>query len=136
MGDFLKKDKCVLFLLGSVGYGLIEVIWRGKTHPSMLLAGGICFSFFSGLNRKLKDTSFLIKAIIGSSFITSIELLFGFIFNILLKKQVWDYSKVPLNILGQICLPYSLLWLILSMFFIPFSEFTLKKINNKTRIVL
>jgi len=35
------------------------------------------------------------------------------IFNILLEKNVWDYSHIPLNFLGQICLPFSGAWFML-----------------------
>ena len=49
MGGFMKsgKEKIVLFSIGAMGYGLIEILWRGYTHWSMLTAGGICFMFFS-----------------------------------------------------------------------------------------
>ena len=29
------------FLIGAVGYPALEVLWRGRTHPSMALAGGL-----------------------------------------------------------------------------------------------
>ena len=29
------------FLIGAVGYPLLELAWRGHTHPSMALAGGM-----------------------------------------------------------------------------------------------
>ena len=35
-------------------------------------------------------------------------------FNIILKEHVWDYSGVPLNFLGQVCVPFSLIWFALS----------------------
>lgn len=30
--------------------------------------------------------------------------------NLKLKLAVWDYSKMPLNILGQVCPAFSMLW--------------------------
>ncbi len=50
------------------------------------------------------------KCIIGSLVITSLEFVVGCIVNIYMGLKVWDYSKLPLNILGQICLMYSMLW--------------------------
>ena len=44
-----KKAKCfsllhmmAVFVMGGLGYGAIEILWRGATHWSMLLTGGIC----------------------------------------------------------------------------------------------
>ena len=110
-----------MFPIGALGYGLIEILWRGYTHPSMLTAGGICFVFFGKIGEKLKHENPIKKAFIGSLFITFIELVFGIIFNIILKKKVWDYSKMPFNFLGQICLLYSVFWGVLSLIFIPFA---------------
>lgn len=117
-----SKINLVLFSFGAIGYGLLEILWRGYTHWSMLTAGGLCFTFFGALADNFKKVNLLIKAIIGSLFITTIELVFGVIFNILLKKNVWNYSKMPLNFLGQICALYSFFWLILSFIFIPIAK--------------
>ncbi len=117
--------------MGSLGYGLIEIIWRGVTHPSMLLAGGICFSFFGQIANKIKNKSLLFKAVIGSGFITLIELIFGFIFNILLKRNVWDYTGRLFNFKGQICLLYSFFWGILSLIFIPLAQKVNKELQKK-----
>lgn len=51
--------------------------------------------------------------------ITVIEFIIGIVFNIILKENVWDYSNMPLNIMGQICVPFSAIWFLLS--FIAFS---------------
>lgn len=123
------KSNFILFSIGAFGYGIIEILWRGFTHPSMLTAGGISFCFFAKIGKKLKNTSLLIKGIAGSVFITGIELIFGIFLNLILKKKVWDYSKMPFNFCGQICALYSFFWIILSIIFIPFANFISKKIN-------
>lgn len=115
----MKKETFLMFPIGALGYGIIEVLWRGYTHPSMPLAGGICFVFFGKIGEKLKNANPFKKAIIGSGFVTFVELIFGIIFNIILKKNVWDYSKMPFNFKGQICLLYSVFWGFLSILFIP-----------------
>ena len=66
---------------------------------------------------------YILRGLTGSLIITSVELLFGCIFNIWLKMNVWDYSRFRLNLLGQICLLYSTLWGILS---IPVSVLCIK----------
>ena len=124
------KKNSILFSIGAIGYGLIEIIWRGYTHWSMLGAGGICFMFFAFLSDKLKNTRLFVKAVLASGFITAIELIFGILFNIILKKNVWDYSKLPFNIGGQICLLYSFLWMLLSIVFIPFAGFINRKLKR------
>ena len=31
-----------IFIAGALGYCLLEILWRGYTHPSMGIAGGLC----------------------------------------------------------------------------------------------
>ena len=54
------------------------------------------------------------QCIIGSFVVTGIEFVSGCIVNLWLGWNVWDYSNMPLNLLGQICLPFSLLWVLVS----------------------
>jgi uncharacterized membrane protein len=54
------------------------------------------------------------QCLIGAAVITGLEFLTGLIVNKMCGWAVWDYSGLPLNIMGQICLPYSLLWFVLS----------------------
>ena len=86
--------------------------------------------FFGGISEKFKKTGIFIKGLIGSTFITAVEFVFGVIFNIILKKNVWDYSKMPMNIIGQICMPYSCLWVLLSLVCIPFAGKVKKQLGN------
>lgn len=124
------KAKGILFLIGAVGYGLIEIIWRGYTHISMLFAGGICFNIFSVIHKIYGKKSLLKICIIGSAAVTAVEFVFGLIFNIILGKRVWDYSKQPFNILGQVCLLYSLFWGLLSIIFVPLAGKCEKYLNR------
>ena len=127
----LKKAKCsiTLFGIGAIGYALIEILWRGRTHWSMCLAGGISFLGLAKISKKFKNRCLFIKALVGCGFITVIEYIFGIIFNVMLGRKVWDYSKMPLNIGGQVCALYSFFWLVLSFLFIPLSD----KIERKMR---
>lgn len=125
-----NTQRLMLFSIGAVGYGLLEVIWRGYTHWSMLGAGGICFMFFAKIGEKMKNAGIFMKAVIGSGFVTAIELIFGIIFNIILKKNVWDYSKMPFNFGGQICMLYSFFWALISIVCIPFASFVSKRLKT------
>lgn len=124
------SNKFILFSIGAFGYGTLEILWRGYTHWSMLGAGGICFVFFAKINEVFKKSTLIFKAFVGSTFITTVEFIFGVIFNIILKKNVWDYSRLPLNLFGQICAVYSFFWLMLSMVFVPFAGFINKRLKR------
>ena len=53
---------------------------------------------------------FLLRCLMGGIIITSVELVFGIIFNLWLEMGVWDYSHLPYNILGQVCPYFTLIW--------------------------
>jgi uncharacterized membrane protein len=98
--------------MGYFIYSLIEIIDRGYTHWTMALTGGTVLSILYAVNRH--STMTLIKScIMGSVIITAIEFVVGVAVNIIMGWNVWDYSDVPLNFMGQICLPFSAAWFIL-----------------------
>lgn len=103
----------IVALIGGCGYCLIEIIYRGRTHYSMFFAGAIVLTTFYYISKNY-ELPLWAKCLAGMIIITGIELVFGIVFNIILKEQVWDYSNVPLNFLGQICVPFSLIWFVLS----------------------
>lgn len=98
------------FGLGAAGYPLLEICWRGRTHPAMALAGGIaCWSLDRLRPLRLPRWQ---KALLGGSLITGVEAAIGFACN--RRYQIWDYRRMPGNWRGQICVPYTLLWCALS----------------------
>ena len=103
-----------LFLLGGFSYGLCELMWRGYTHYSMVILGGVCFSVIYMADKKFFSLSFGLRCFFSGLFITSMELVCGCIVNMIFKMGVWDYSLMPFNLFGQICVNFSLLWIILS----------------------
>ena len=116
------KKYALCFILGAIGYGAIETIWRGHTHWSMMIAGGLCFVLFSVVARLMRHRNVLLKAAVCAIGVTAIEFIFGLIFNLWLKMNVWDYSKMPLNLLGQICPLFSILWVGLAICFLPLAD--------------
>lgn len=104
------QQDLVLFSVGGIAYGIIEILWRHRTHWSMLITGGICFLSLFRIFIKLKNLKTIFKCIIGSGLITIVEFIVGCVVNIQLKMNVWDYSSVPFNIMGQVCPLYSILW--------------------------
>ena len=105
------KKNLALFLTGGTIYPALEIICRGRTDFSMALAGGTCLCLIDLVcNHKLQAKPLSVKCFAGSSIITAVEFGTGVIVNMVLKLNVWDYSQMPMNILGQICMPFSILW--------------------------
>ncbi len=109
------KERSAVFVIGSVAYSAIEILWRGYTHWTMSVTGGICFSILYAVNTSCPTRRLWKKCVIGSATITTIEFAVGCIVNLWLKWNVWDYSQRPLNLLGQICALYTILWYFLSI---------------------
>lgn len=106
----------ILFEIGGLIYSLIEIIYRGNTHWTMFIVGGLCFLLVGWINKFFSwDLALWKQMLIGGTIITAVEFVSGCIINILLGWNVWDYSHVPLNILGQICLPFFFVWVGLSL---------------------
>ena len=105
--DFGKKG--TLFSLGGLAYCGLELLWRGRTHYSMFLAGGTSLLLLGKLNRAEPKLPLFLRAVVGSGIITMVELSAGLIFN--RSYTVWDYRDQWGNWLGQICPLFSLLWI-------------------------
>ena len=110
-----KAEYLCVFLSGGVIYGCLELLWRGYTHWSMTIAGGTCLLVIHLLNMKLGSWNFFVRCVLFSLVITAVEFAIGVIVNIVLGLNVWDYSSVPGNILGQICPSFTFLWLAISV---------------------
>ena len=118
-----KKEKIRLqlglFAIGGAGYSLIELLWRGRTHPSMFPVGGLCFLLIGGIHKRYQRKPLLSRCALCSLAVTMVELVSGCILNRWLKLNVWDYSHKRCNLWGQVCLLYTFFWLILSAFALP-----------------
>ena len=113
-GELKKWQKYLLkFMLGGVGYGLIELIWRGRTHFSMVLTGGACLVAICAVNEKMKKRNIFLRSAVCSAAITAAEFAVGMVVNRWLCMDVWDYGGIPGNVMGQICPLYSFLWFLL-----------------------
>ena len=100
-----------LFLAGSSIYPALELLYRKKTHVSMAVAGGTSLCFINKVcNGLLKQKSLPVKCVAGSFIITGVELATGLVVNVMMKKKVWDYSDLPFNIKGQVWLPFTVIW--------------------------
>jgi uncharacterized membrane protein len=106
----------VLGILGGLLYYCIELLWDGTSHWTMALLGGVCFTICDQLNEVFTWKMPLWKQqLLGAICVTILELIFGVFLNICLKLNIWDYSNLPFNLFGQICLYFSILWFFLSL---------------------
>lgn len=99
----------VLFYLGGCAYMGLELLWRGRTHGSMFLAGGLCFLLIGHLEQVHPRLPMLPRAFAGAAIITMVELGVGLAAN--RDYTVWDYRGRPGNLWGQICPGFTLLWI-------------------------
>lgn len=105
------SESFVLWTIGGTIYYTIEVIFRGFSHWSMFVLGGICMVFFGkqGLWTEWEDPIW--KQVLRCTlFITAGEFITGIFVNKLMKWDVWDYSDQPMNLFGQICMPFVILF--------------------------
>lgn len=104
-----------LFCTGGALYNLIEIVWRGYTHWSMFLVGGACFHIMGRIQNSSKIKRVFSRCALCSAAVTVVEFVSGCIVNLALHLNVWDYSGIPLNLHGQVCLLYTVLWGALSL---------------------
>ena len=121
----LKSVKHIaLFAIGAVLYAVIEIIWRGYTHWTMAVLGGLLFVLIGGINNWIPwDMPLCLQAIIGSLLVTGAELIAGIILNLWLNLGIWDYSEMPFNVLGQICPQFTAAWAALSIVAIVLDDY-------------
>lgn len=101
------------FSFGFFFYLFIEKLFKtffsdSATHWAMGLCAGLAFLFLLCLDRF--SLPLTLKALLGSLFITALELFVGLFLNLRQHLGIWDYSENPLNYKGQICLAFSLIW--------------------------
>ena len=118
MNQTLYEAIAVVFCYGFLGW-CAEVVFavctKGKFVNRGFLCGPICPIYGVGvlivttLLEPVRENLALL--FIGSTLLTSLlEWLTGFLLEKILHQKWWDYSNMPLNIGGYICLRFSLVW--------------------------
>ena len=105
--------QAILFYLGGSAYMGLELLWRGRSHGSMFVAGGTCFLLIGHLNRVRPRLPLPLRAVTGAGIVTMVEFAAGLLVN--RDFGVWDYRDQPGNLMGQICPLFSTLWIPLSL---------------------
>jgi len=114
----MKINKSILlFLVGYCTYISIEVTYRNISYPIMGICGGLAILLLDKINDNISwNVDLCLQGLCGSALITFFELIIGEIaLHTSLLPVMWDYSNVPLNFDGVICLPFSIVWFFLSI---------------------
>lgn len=123
-----------LFCTGGIAYLLIEIAFRGHTHWTMGILGGLCFVLIGLIDSIFGyELSIIIQMLLSTLIITTLELLTGLLLNVYLGLNVWDYSYLPYNFMGQICLPFSIGWFFLSFVAIVADDFIRWKLFHEPK---
>lgn len=124
-----------LFIIGFMTYITIEVCWRGYSYPLMGLCGGIAFVLIDKINDEISwDIDILVQGLIGSFIITLMEFIIGTLSLHGVIQQMWNYSNLPFNYKGIICLPFSIIWFFLSIVAVVLADFINYYILNEDGI--
>ena len=134
--NWLLRAFWLWFITGGVYY-IIEGLWRvrsngGWANIAMLPVGGLCGVLIGIMNEnpKFARKKMVLQAVYGMAVLVVIEFVSGYIMNIVLGMNVWDYSNRPFNFMGQICLAYAALWFLFTPFIIWFDDFLRNRLWN------
>lgn len=121
------KALILWFCIGAI-YFVMEGIWRipkgGYANIVMLPIGGLCGLVVGYINQipKFYKLKVLYQSLIGAALTLCVEFMSGLVLNVWLGLEIWDYSHLPFNVMGQICLVYGILWVVLMPFAIWFED--------------
>ena len=113
----------IIFLIFGISYYLLEILWRGYSHWTMIIVGGLCGLLIGLINEITPKMNTVLQMLLGSVIVTIIEFVTGYIINIKLDLNIWDYSNLKFNILGQVSLLFSVLWFFLSYIVIKLDDY-------------
>ena len=136
----------MIFCVGFTIYQCIEGIWKtigpgygGVQSFTMGLIGGAALLLVGLLNKKLSwEMPIWLQALIGGVGILLTEFVAGLLINkwlcpLLHRPIIWDYSKVPGNILGQICPQFFAAWILLAVVCILLDDYLRWKVYDEEK---
>ena len=143
---------CIDFLVYSFLGWVLEVVFHaaklGKIVNRGFLNGPVCPVYGFGMvglllllqsfssTDAVEDTIVFALFFICMFFGSAVELLAGWLLDVIFHMRWWDYSDQPFNIHGYICLRFSLLWgvggvVVIGMLYPMLSNITTAKIPQK-----
>lgn len=116
----------LLWFFGGTLYFLLEVAYKTATGSPeriswtmLVLAVILCVPVERAGYQLPWECPLWLQALVCGALVTVTEFAAGCMLNIWLGLGIWDYSGMPLNLMGQVCLPFSLAWWGLCLVFIP-----------------
>ena len=85
--------------IGGAAYYVLELTWRGHSHWTMAVLGGILFVLLGDIDRRLGgNVPLWAQGMLGAALVTEAELSAGIWLNLIWRLDIWDYSRVPLDL--------------------------------------
>lgn len=130
----MRLKEFFLFWFGGSFYVTLEVFYRGYSHVSMFILAGVVFTLVGLLNEVLPwEFDLVWQDIIGTGIALIGEYTTGMIVNVKMGLNVWDYSDKFLNLNGQICLEFGLIWIPLILLAIVIDDVIRWRFYNEER---
>lgn len=115
----MKKDTLRYVVLAILGFSLycgIEILFRNQSYRVSGLMGMVALLLLDGINDRISwDIPLVVQCGMGGLLITLMELLVGLADKFIWHIGMWDYSNIPLNFMGVICVPFTIAWCFLSV---------------------
>lgn len=116
----------LLWTWGGSVYFLLEVAYktiRGEPEriswTMLVLALILCIPIERAGAELPWECPLPLQALVCAALVTATELVAGLILNVWLGLDIWDYSELWGNLLGQICPQFAAIWWVLCLIFIP-----------------
>ena len=116
----------LLWTWGGTVYYLLEVAYKSLTgHPEriswtmLVVAVALCIPVERCGAELPWGCPLWLQALACAGLVTAVEFAAGLVLNVWLGLGVWDYSHLPFNLMGQICLQFFFVWWGLCFVFIP-----------------
>ena len=103
----------VLCLAMGMCYTQVELLARGVTYLPMTLIGGTAGALVGLLDRRPPKLKMWQLCALGTLVILDVEFISGCFFNLRLHMHLWDYSRTPFNLDGQVCAQFALWWFLM-----------------------
>ena len=91
----MKRILTIWAALGAA-YVVFETLFRGYSHPSMFVVGGLCGVLVGAINQapRFYRAPVIVQSVIGAVIVLAVEFVSGCVLNLWLGLGVWDYSNL------------------------------------------
>lgn len=108
----------IWFVLGMCYFtleGLYRIPQGGYANIAMLFVGGFCGLIVGSINQIPQFYKMTVwkQSIIGAIVVLIVEYISGYVLNIKMGLDIWDYSDMYFNLNGQICFEFAVIWFLL-----------------------